>query len=176
MKKKVQKLHKKYIPFAKKQFLTILLISSLLSCKKQEQNTGAYLKLQKASWLLGDWENQTKEAFFNEIWKQKNDSTLSGKSFVIAKKDTVFYENIELVQLNDSLFYIVSVKDQNKEKPVTFYQTSATDSKLVFENPKHDFPNKISYTKITKDSIVGEIFGLQNGKIVNEKFPMHKKQ
>jgi Domain of unknown function (DUF6265) len=160
----------------KKLFLYLILFICLVACKKESPKKANYLLLQKANWFLGNWQNQTKEANFTEIWTKKNDSVFKGKSFIIAQKDTVFYENIELVQHNDSLFYIVSVKDQNKEKPVTFYQTSATDSKLVFENPKHNFPNKISYTKITKDSIVGEIFGLQNGKIVNEKFPMHKKQ
>ena len=45
----------------------------------------------------------------------------------------------------------------------------------MFENPGHDFPKKISYTKITNDSLVAEISGQQQGKPASEKFAMKKK-
>jgi hypothetical protein len=46
---------------------------------------------------------------------------------------------------------------------------------LVFENPKHGFPSKISYTQITKDSLFAEISGIQDKKAVKEAFPMSRK-
>lgn len=30
---------------------------------------------------------------------------------------------------------------------------------MVFENPAHDYPNKIVYQKVGNDSLVAEIFG-----------------
>jgi hypothetical protein len=107
----------------------------MTSCKKESQKEVLEIKLKKefnqlkkANWFIGNWENFSKEATFKEIWKTKNDSSFVGESFVIVEKDTVFYEKIDLFQSNDSLFYKVSVKDQNKEKPVSFYLTKSNEN------------------------------------------------
>ena len=158
------------------------ILATLVSCKNESQievfgikTKKKYLQLENANWFIGRWENATPEMTFTEIWKKANDSTYTAESFVLVSKDTVFYESVDLLQKNDSLFYTVSVRNQNNEKPVSFYLTNATESELVFENPKHDFPNKITYTKITNDSLVASISGLKDGKLSNETFPMKKK-
>ena len=157
--------------------LFLLSVTIFVSCKKQDKKENSikeYNQLKKASWFLGNWENNSKEALFKENWSQKNDSSYFAESFVIVEKDTVFYEKVDLVETNDSLVYIVSVKDQNKEKPVSFYMTKSSEKELVFENPKHDFPTKIVYTKITNDSLVAAIYGKKDGKEMSELFPMKK--
>ncbi len=144
----------------------------IISCKKE---TKSFSQLEKANWFLGEWKNPTPNAHFTEIWTKENDSIYKAKSFVTIKKDTVFYENIILEQKNDSLFYTVSVKAQKKEQPVSFYLTTSSANQLIFENPKHDYPNKIIYTKITNNNILAEISGIQNGKKIKESFPMKRK-
>jgi hypothetical protein len=165
-----------------KRIFSLLVITSfiLFSCKK-EQNIEIFSKkinskTEAVKWFLGDWENISEQGDFREIWKQENDSLLKGESIVTVKGDTVFHENVGLVAKNDSLFYVVSVKGENNEKPVSFYMTESSEKKVVFENPKHDFPNKISYEKITNDSIVASISGKQNGKDASESFPMKRRK
>ncbi|WP_298122097.1 DUF6265 family protein [Flavobacterium sp.] len=166
----------------RKTLLTTLIVAiAFTSFKKnsQEEVFGnqtkkEFTQLNKVNWFLGNWENSTKEATFKEIWNKNNDSSYIGESFVIVEKDTVFYEKIDLFQSKDSLFYKVSVKDQNKEKPVSFYMTKSNDKEVTFENPKHDFPTKIVYTKITNDSLVATIYGKKDGKEMSETFPMKK--
>jgi len=158
-------------------FLYGFLILWIVSCKKQERTehtSREYLQLKRASWLLGNWGNNSNEALFKETWHQKNDSTYFAESIVIIENDTVFYEKVNLVETNDSLIYIVSVKNQNKEKPVAFVMTKSSKNELTFENPKHDFPTKIVYTKITNDSLVATIYGKKEGKETSELFPMKK--
>ncbi|WP_395046866.1 DUF6265 family protein [Flavobacterium sp.] len=160
----------------KKVFSILILTLVFTACKNETKETSkAYEQLDKANWLLGEWGNTTKESDFTENWTKKSDSTFVGVSYVLVANDTVFYETVVLEQKNDSLFYTVSVKDQNKEKPVSFYLTISSKNELVFENPKHDFPNKIIYTKVAKDSLVAEISGIQNGKEAKEAFPMKRK-
>ena len=55
-----------------------------------------------------------------------------------------------------------------------FKLTSLSPNQLVFENPTHDFPTKITYLKISQDSIVASISGLIDGKEKLEQFPMKK--
>jgi hypothetical protein len=160
----------------KKVFSILSLAIVFIACKNETKEISkTYSQLENANWLLGKWGNTTKESDFAENWTKKDDSTFVGESYVLVAKDTVFYENVVLQQKNDSLFYTVSVKGQNKEKPVSFYLVKFSKNELVFENPKHDFPNKITYAQVTKDSLVAEISGIQNGKEAKEAFPMKRK-
>ncbi len=59
---------------------------------------------------------------------------------------------------------------------MTFKLNDTIEKKLVFQNPKNNFPQKISYTQITKDSLVIEISGIQQGKPSTEKFSMKRIQ
>lgn len=161
-------------------FTTITTALIFTSClKKDDKNNIAeikkYPKLEEAKWLIGSWGNSTKEGDLTESWNQLNDSTLSGKTTFITGKDTLFTETIEITQVNDSLLYNTKVSNQNEGKTVSFKAVALTKNQIVFENPKHDFPQKIAYTKISSDSLVAKISGKKNGKESFEEYPMKKK-
>jgi hypothetical protein len=160
----------------------VFVFSGLYSCNPSKQkvainaSTKVHL-LDNAKWFIGTWQNQISEGLFTEKWEQKNDSVYMGiSSVVLNSKDTTFYESISLEQKNDDLYYIVTVKDQNKALPVSFKLISFSEKQLVFENSKHDFPSKITYLKISEDSIVASIFGIIEGKEKTEYFSMKKKK
>jgi hypothetical protein len=46
--------------------------------------------------------------------------------------------------------------------------------KMVFENEQHDFPQQISYQKLSRDSLVAEISGVIKGEFRAQQFPMRK--
>lgn len=164
-------------------FLPVV-VMALLATSCAEKKTEAvsetktekhYESLEKASWLIGKWGNTTPEGALSEFWEKKNDSTYHGESyFVVGGKDTVFSESIELTEANGKLAYIVTMPGQNNEKPVRFDLTSGDENSMVFENPAHDFPNKITYKKVSNDSLVAEIHGTQNGKRASETFAMKR--
>lgn len=160
--------------------ITFFFIGCLFSCNssKQEEATTISSKvnlLDTAKWFIGTWQNQTSDGLFTEQWNRKNDSVyLAISTVVVNHKDTVFFESILLEQKSNELFYTVSVKNQNKELPVSFKLVNATANQLVFENPTHDFPTKITYLKISEDSIAASISGLIDGKEKIEQFPMKK--
>lgn len=141
----------------------------------QEIETKTYEQLEKVNWLVGEWGNTTPEGNLTETWSQLNDSTLTGKTVFMSGTDTLFTENIEIMQVNDSLLYNTKVSNQNQGKAVSFKASNITDNQIVFENPKHDFPQKISYNRISSDSLVAEISGMKDGKESKESFPMKKK-
>ncbi|MBC8884359.1 hypothetical protein H9X57_16225 [Flavobacterium piscinae] len=120
----------------------IYIVSTLLFCCFSCQQKPSFKKLEKANWFLGRWENKTPDGTFSEEWKVENDTVLKGESYFINGKDTLFAETVRLVQRQSDLFYIVTVSNQNEEKPVAFKLTSSISDYLVFENPEHDFPKK----------------------------------
>lgn len=150
----------------------VLLLLAIVSCKNSESNEKDKIKV--ARWLLGNWENKLADRKLSETWKKVNDSTFQAQSYFIKEKDTLHFETITLKQTGEELTYNAAVKGQNGDKPVTFKLTNLTEKQLVFENLKHDYPKKISYTQITEDSLVAEISGILAGKPSSEKFSMKK--
>ncbi|KMQ65278.1 hypothetical protein ACM39_16475 [Chryseobacterium sp. FH2] len=130
--------------------------------------------IQKAEWLIGIWENKTQKGSIYETWTKLGDKKFSGKSYSVKDKDTIVFENIRIVQEKNRLFYIPTVRNQNEGLPVRFVAKAISENQLVFENPQHDFPQIIAYTKITSDSLIAEISGTKNGQKRNQTFPMKR--
>jgi hypothetical protein len=149
----------------KKIFVTLLFALGLFSCQPAAS---------EMDWLVGSWQHTTAAMDFHENWSKIDTQHYRGESYILVKKDTVFYEQIDLVQTKMGWDYSVAVRNQNKEQAVTFSSIEMTNDTFVFENKKHDYPNRIVYKKIREDSLVATIFGTQKGKPVSEDFQMKK--
>lgn len=145
----------------KYHILLLLLVTflSINSCQKDYST-------KEVDWLIGTWENKTEEGTFTETWyKTKNETKeglkydrLEAKSTFIKNGDTLFQEEVILFKI-DKWIYSVMVSKQNEEKATLFTATSVKKNKLVFENPEHDFPKKITYKLVNQDSLYSEISG-----------------
>lgn len=152
-----------------KFFITVVILVILYAWTVKHKND-----IQKAEWLIGTWENKTQKGSIYETWTKSGHNEFSGKSYSVKDKDTIVFENIRLVQENKKLFYIPTVKNQNDGLPVRFAAKAISENQLVFENPEHDFPQIITYTKITSDSLISEISGTKNGRERKHTFPMKR--
>jgi len=166
--------------YTSRHLILFVTVAALAACDNAEQQSdkdlrAPYNEIVKANWLIGQWGSISEEGSVSESWEKMNDSTYAGISYFIIGNDTVSYETISLEQRNNNLFYIPTVNEQNESKPVTFALTRATTEQLIFENPSHDFPQKISYTLVNKDSVLAEISGMMDGKPNAMRFPMKRK-
>lgn len=127
-------------------------------------------EINKAEWLIGNWENTSEEGKFTEKWKKKDRKTLLGNSYFVIENDTVFSEEVTLVQRGKELIYAVKIVTDPSAGLTEFKLTSSSENQLVFENPENDFPKKITYSRIHKDSIFAEISGGGNP----QGFPMKR--
>ena len=160
-----------------KKITFLLLITLLISCKKSDSNDSDKNekdKIRTAHWLIGSWQTKSTDGTLSENWKKLNDSTYQGQSYFVKGKDTLHFETITLQQKGDELTYLATIKGQNSDKAVSFMLTKTTENQLVFENPTHDYPQKISYNHVSKDSLVAEISGVQQSKPSSEKYIMTK--
>ncbi len=156
-----------------KTTLGILSIALLVSCQNKSEKK--FEKIEKMNWLVGNWEQKLPDGTLKETWTKQNDSTFSGDSYFINLKDTVHFESIKLTQRAEELIYIATVVGQNNEEPVEFKLISDADSTFAFENPAHDYPQKITYKKVSETSLIATISGKQQGKQTQESYPMTKK-
>lgn len=117
--------------------------------------------IKQFDWLKGSWTMKKKNVgAIMENWQGSNDSTLTGESLNFSATGTSrVMETLQLVSRGRSYYYISTVKDQNNNQPVTFTITSHSEKGFVAENPEHDFPKRITYILINKDSIHAFIDG-----------------
>lgn len=117
-------------------------------------------KPNQFSWLTGNWQMQKKSGLLTESWKQRNDSTLDGESYLTKTTgEKMLLERILFVRREGQYFYIPTTTNQNNQQPVSFTVTSYSNSGFTAENPAHDFPKRIIYTLINKDSLQAIIDG-----------------
>lgn len=141
--------------------LYILFLFAFTACaehSKQPPKT-----VQSFALLNGDWQMTEGDGIITESWKPVNDSLMEGRSDFI-KGDTVIpFETIKLYRKVDSFYYEAKAAGQNNEQPVAFTITSFSDSGFIAENRQHDFPKRILYKFVNKDSIYARVDdGLEN--------------
>ena len=123
----------------------------LIGCSEKKKNKQE--TIGRFNWLNGEWAMKESDGIVTEQWKQVNDSLMEGSSDFIKGDSTIPFETIKLFRRNDKFFYEAKAAGQNKELPVEFKLTSFSDTGFVAENPQHDFPKRITYRLVNKDSI-----------------------
>lgn len=108
-------------------------------------------------WIRGTWLMNDNGMVVGETWTRQDAHHYQGRAFALAGKDSSVYENVVLEKKGDDWFYTVTATRQNDNKPVAFRLTSSENNTFIFENPEHDFPKRIIYRHIGKDSIHASI-------------------
>jgi len=154
----------------------VLVIFSLYSCndtltkENQKEPLGDANTIAELYWLIGEWKSVSPDGVMYETWTKTNDKLLSGKSFFVSGKDTLFSEKIALQQNGNALYYTPTVSDQNNSEPVPFKFIEFNKGEFIFENKEHDFPQRIIYKNPQPDFLIARIQGIQNGKFHKEDF------
>ncbi len=132
-------------------YLLLLVTIFFFQCKSKQvsQEKG----ISQFKWLIGSWMMQDEEGIVTEQWKKANDSLMEGSSDFIKGDSVIPFEIIKLYKTDTSFYYEAKAAGQNNEQPVAFKMTSFSDTSFVAENPEHDFPKRITYKLINKDSI-----------------------
>ena len=131
------------------------------------QSTG----IEQFEWLTGNWKGPADKGDFYESWTRYDESTLTGEGYLIIENDTVFREVLRIQNICGHWVYIASI---NKGVPVLFALAASDDSKWVFENKEHDFPQRVVYSLKTDGSLLAWIEGEMKGKMRKEEYSMEK--
>ena len=94
-----------------------------------------------------------------------------GMSHTVVNGKTREYEFIRIVQEeNRDIFFVAQPSGQ---KEAQFKLISVSEREARFENPEHDFPQRIIYRR-DGDSLVGRIEGTSKGKERAVDFPLQR--
>lgn len=118
--------------------------------------------LSTLSWLAGAWASDQRERQTTEQWMSPAGGTMLGMSRTVAQGRTVEYEFLLLrVDSNGEISYVAKPSGQAE---AVFKLIHASATTVVFENPQHDFPQRISYTLHDGGKLTAAIEGTKNGK------------
>lgn len=120
--------------------LPLALAIIFLSGDSMAQNDN---NMDKLLWIVDKWVSSDGETKSYESWEKISDELFLGGSQTIKNGDTIFSESLKIVKTAEGIFYVADVK--HNPAPVKFKLTDVSDTRAVFENPDHDFPQKISY-------------------------------
>ncbi len=99
--------------------------------------------LEKLAWMFDKWVSQGETTTMYEEWMIINDTLAEGSSRTIKNGEVIFEEKLKLISESGNLYYVADVS--HNPAPVYFKLTECEKNKAVFENPEHDFPQKITY-------------------------------
>jgi Domain of unknown function (DUF6265) len=116
--------------------------------------------IDRVKWLQGCWQSMRGEATIEEQWMAPRGGTMLGMGRTIRGGKTVEYELVLIKEQAGALAYEAHPSGQPS---ATFLDTSASDASIVFENLKHDFPQRVGYQRDGSDRLQAWIDGEING-------------
>lgn len=117
--------------------------------------------LASLTWLAGCWANASGEAGAGETWQPLAGGTMLGVGRTIRNGKTADYEFLRLHE--DEQGRVVYTATPSGQQETAFVASELSESTATFENPTHDFPQRIVYSRLSHDSMVVRIEGEQRG-------------
>jgi Domain of unknown function (DUF6265) len=147
-------------PCMKKILPLLILLLTVHGTHAQDAN----IHFKQLRSLEGNWTMQTRRGPLFESWMIVNDSCLRGKTYrLMNNTDTILLEEVQIVQKGTAIFYIPIVEGQNNGEPVLFKFVKIENGTFTFDNPEHDFPQRVIYQLPKNDSLHAWIEGLDKG-------------
>ena len=137
----------------------------------QTAGESAKATIESFAFMKGCWaiERPERKVQIVEQWMAPAGGTMIGMSRTMRDGKTTGWEYMR-IESGDSGIFFVSKPKENKEETYFRLKTSAMNE-LVFENPDHDFPQRVMYRASGPDSLNARIEGMQNGKSSGVDFP-----
>jgi hypothetical protein len=117
--------------------------------------------VERMAWLAGCWQGQFGEPGSVEQWLPPAGAAMLGMSRTIKQHKMVEYEFMQLRQLPDGV--LAFIPQPSGRPPTVFRLLRLGESEAVFENPEHDFPQRVSYSRPEESRLSASIEGVRNG-------------
>jgi hypothetical protein len=123
--------------------------------------------LNDLAWMAGSWSGSARGIEMEEHWTAPKGDSMIGIHRDVGKGRTMSFEFLRIEQQGDQIVYLSMPNGRSPATPFPLKDASA--NRVVFENPKHDFPQRIIYWKDGND-LRARIEGTMNGKAGSEEW------
>ncbi len=151
--------------FARIIFFTCFCLTVAATAAEQQTS------IQDLSWLTGCWEGKSGQSLRDENWSKPAGETMLGVGRAVVNGKTTEYEFMRIHQESDGIYFTAQPSGQ----PIaSFKLKSLKNNEAIFENPTHDFPQRVIYRLSAADSLVARIEGEMKGKQRGIDFPFQR--
>jgi hypothetical protein len=116
--------------------------------------------VDRLTWLQGCWEAASPQRTMEEQWMAPRGGSMLGMSRTIRGDRLTGHELVVLREREGRLVYQAHPSGQPSAE---FPLLTLGDSMVVFEDPQHDFPQRVVYRRPVADSLLAWIEGTANG-------------
>lgn len=124
--------------------------------------------IDRMAWLKGCWIQAKPNGAVEELWMAPGGGVMLGLGRTVRDGKLRDYEFVRIVEADGSLAYMAEPSGQAR---ATFPLKSLTADEAVFENPDHDFPQRVIYRRRGPDAVTGRIEGQIDGQAKAIDFP-----
>lgn len=132
-----------------------VLVTTLPTAGTAQERTDAL-----PGWLAGCWILTRGDLVIEEQWMAPRAGTMLGMSRTTRGSAVTGFESTMISVDGGQLIYTA---DPSGQARAVFRMTERTDDAVVFADPEHDFPQRISYERIGTDSLHARIDGTVDG-------------
>lgn len=94
-------------------------------------------------WMAGAWQNENGEKWADEYWTAPRADIMIGASRSGSGGKLTFWEHMRIVREADGSLAFWAIAGDHK--PVRFRAIRSAENEIIFENPAHDYPQRIRY-------------------------------
>ena len=119
--------------------------------------------LDQLAWLAGPWEQDDGGVLVEEHWIAPKGGVMLGCGRTLEQGQAVAFEFLRLEErAGGTLVYVAHPLARSPGTEFTL--TSSDSSSWTFENPEHDFPKLIRYTREPDGRATAHLEGLEHGR------------
>ena len=126
--------------------------------------------IDQVAWLQGCWQMDAGARVVEEQWMAPRGGVMLSMGRTVRDGKLVEYESVVLREQDGRLAYEAHPSGQPS---AVFTSTTIDASTMIFENPAHDYPQRVGY-KRDGDSLLAWIDGTANGKSRRVEFPYRR--
>jgi Domain of unknown function (DUF6265) len=147
--------------------LAALVLSSAVATLSAQETPD----VSRLAWLAGCWTQPRANAVIEEHWMAPLGGSMLGMSRTVVDGRTREYEFVRIMAVDGRLAYVAKPSAQAE---ATFPVKTLEDGLVVFENPTHDFPQRVIYRRNADGTITARIEGTIKGEARGRDFPYRR--
>jgi hypothetical protein len=110
--------------------------------------TSAPPAVEDLSWLAGNWERTTPTGKAEEVWLPPADGVMAGVGRTLRQDRAPLVEFMKITTEAAGITFTAVLPNQ---APTSFVLVRGGPDEAVFENPTHDFPQRVIYRRCDAD-------------------------
>ncbi len=127
--------------------------------------------INELAWIAGSWAGIKNGVEMEELWQAPKGNTMLGLHRDVAKGRTVLFEFLRIEATAEGITYWASPQGRTA---TPFKLIELKSRRAVFENTKHDFPQRIIYWLGDDGALHAKIEGMIKNKPASEEWSWQK--